>query len=351
MKHPTHNWLDDKTLELPEPFTIAIRQWLGSYEYSKSTYISYKSAINKLLSFLQLHNKDIQDLTDEDGKSLLDWVRSYYSLSNTSMKHFGTVISTVFEFLRDENLLNKNPLRLHKKALRKTESEVEVFSNSDTSIETFLDFETWEWLWHWLCSRNASNQRAIGNNKRDRFMFALLYHSGIRREELIKLKMKHVFYRNNHWKMLVHGKGNKTRTVSVNSVLLSEFFRYRESLGLTNPPSVDDETPILVKSIGDRTKPYGLRSINLLIDQVKKQIHSAVNDYPGDLIMAQVDGMTTHWLRHTNATHRLSAGASLETTKDELGHSNPATTRIYAHTLDEQRSNDAEKLAQLTNKG
>ena len=66
MKHPTHNWLDDKTLELPEPFTIAIRQWLGSYEYSKSTYISYKSAINKLLSFLQLHNKDIQDLTDED---------------------------------------------------------------------------------------------------------------------------------------------------------------------------------------------------------------------------------------------------------------------------------------------
>ena len=60
--------------------------------------------------------------------------------------------------------------------------------------------------------------------------------------------------------------------------------------------------------------------------------------------------MTTHWMRHTNATHRLLAGASLETTQDELGHVSPTTTRIYTHTMDSQRDEDAEKLAQLLNK-
>ena len=57
--------------------------------------------------------------------------------------------------------------------------------------------------------------------------------------------------------------------------------------------------------------------------------------------------MTTHWMRHTNATHRLMAGASLETTQDELGHVSPLTTRIYTHTLEEKRAEDAEKLTQL----
>lgn len=57
--------------------------------------------------------------------------------------------------------------------------------------------------------------------------------------------------------------------------------------------------------------------------------------------------MTTHWMRHTNATHRLMAGASLETTQDELGHADPRTTRIYAKASDTRRKEDAEKLAKL----
>ena len=57
--------------------------------------------------------------------------------------------------------------------------------------------------------------------------------------------------------------------------------------------------------------------------------------------------MTTHWMRHTNATHRLMAGASLETTQDELGHADPRTTRLYAKVSDTRQKEDAEKLAQL----
>ena len=50
-------------------------------------------------------------------------------------------------------------------------------------------------------------------------------------------------------------------------------------------------------------------------------------------------------MRHTNATHRLQAGALLETTQDELGHTDPRTTRIYAKVSNKQRQHDAELLA------
>jgi site-specific recombinase XerD len=57
--------------------------------------------------------------------------------------------------------------------------------------------------------------------------------------------------------------------------------------------------------------------------------------------------LSTHWLRHTNATHRLLAGASLETTQDELGHADPKTTRLYVKTLDQQRRADVDKFVKL----
>ena len=352
MHNPTVNLIDaDQQTITSEPINSSLKSWLASFEYSKSTYLSYKAVVNKILAFLQEKQLKIDALSDDDGKALLEWVRDYYQLSNSSMKHFTTVANTVFEFLRDEDYLSKNPLRLHKKSVRIQKQETDVFVNTPERVETYLDLEAWQWLWNWLCTRNALTEKKLIKNQQARFIFSVLYHTGIRREELTKLKMKHVFYRNNHWKMLVQGKGGKTRTVSVNSALLSEFFRYREAFGMEASPSIEEEWPLIMRTTGDRLKPYSVRGINYIIDQIKIQIGQEINNHPSDQIMTQLGAMTTHWLRHTNATHRLSAGASLETTQDELGHSNPATTRIYAHTLDEKRSDDAEKLAEFNNKG
>ena len=64
-------------------------------------------------------------------------------------------------------------------------------------------------------------------------------------------------------------------------------------------------------------------------------------------MMAVFQQLSTHWLRHTNATHRLLAGASLETTQDELGHADPKTTRRYVHTVDAQRRDDLQRFLQV----
>jgi site-specific recombinase XerD len=40
---------------------------------------------------------------------------------------------------------------------------------------------------------------------------------------------------------------------------------------------------------------------------------------------------STHWLRHTHGSHAVAGGVPLAIVRDNLGHSNIATTSIYVH--------------------
>ena len=47
---------------------------------------------------------------------------------------------------------------------------------------------------------------------------------------------------------------------------------------------------------------------------------------------------STHWMRHTHATHALAKGAELTTVRDNLRHASIATTSIYLHGDDVKRA-------------
>jgi site-specific recombinase XerD len=53
---------------------------------------------------------------------------------------------------------------------------------------------------------------------------------------------------------------------------------------------------------------------------------------------------STHWLRHTYATHALEGGMSLEVVRDLLGHVSIATTSIYLNAERDRSSKEAEEL-------
>jgi len=259
-------------------------------------------------------------------------------LSARSLTHTRTILGGLFAYLQDAGYVRFNVFKLSSRP-------AVVVSQQQ---ERALHLDSWFWLWEWLCNmaQNDAHQKRVAT--RARWLFALLYHSGLRREEVAHGVMGD-FARTDHgWFLRVTGKGSKQRLVAVNAILLEELVRYRQSWGLAELPRPSEHFPLVATvNPAARTLSMTPRAIGLII---QKLASSAAQDCTDAHIHSQIVRLTTHWMRHTNATHRLAAGASLDTTQDELGHADPRTTRIYARTLDSQRLDDAQKLAHLQSK-
>jgi len=256
-------------------------------------------------------------------------------LSARSIAHSRTVLGGLCAYLQDAGYLRFNVFKLSIKPA------VVVAAHQERA----LHLESWFWLWQWIAALPSDDERCQARTARTRWLFALLYHSGLRREEVARGVMGDFVRTDSGWLLRVTGKGNKERRVAVNSLLLEELARYRRHWGLSELPYPGECFP-LVATVNAKARTLAMtpRAIGLIIQNVAR---AAAQDCPDAHIRSQIARLSTHWLRHTNATHRLAAGASLETTQDELGHADPRTTRIYAHTLDSKRREDAQKLVDL----
>ena len=59
---------------------------------------------------------------------------------------------------------------------------------------------------------------------------------------------------------------------------------------------------------------------------------------------ARMPEASPHHLRHTFATRLLNEGASLETVRDIMGHTDISTTAIYLHSLPNHKKSAVNKL-------
>ncbi len=146
---------------------------------------------------------------------------------------------------------------------------------------------------------------------RDYLMVSLLYATGIRREELGRLRLSHIDLKKGM--ITVHGKGNKVRVVPLGEQATADFRRYLE-LRWQYVEQKQIETDALLLNRSGR----GL-SVRSIDRSVKKFASSrGIN-------------LTPHGLRHSFATHLLENGADLMLIKEILGHSSLSTTQKYTH--------------------
>jgi integrase/recombinase XerD len=170
--------------------------------------------------------------------------------------------------------------------------------------------------------------------KRDKVILVLLYSCGLRRNEVINLKIKDILFD----KERIHvkkGKNYKERYVPINHYnlqLIEEYiYDYRPLFYHYK------DTEYLL--INYRGKPLQGQSLCNRLDEIVKATNNE------KLIEKSI---TPHILRHSIATHLLEKGAKIETISQFLGHSSLESTQIYTHLLeDKAKTNNDEELHTL----
>ena len=146
---------------------------------------------------------------------------------------------------------------------------------------------------------------------RDKLIIDLLYTTGIRRAELIELKLQNIDILSNTIKVV--GKRNKERIMPVLPIVINQFLIYlkeRQSLEIV----IDDDYFFLTKKGLKLNESFVYRLINSYFSSVSEKVKKS-----------------PHILRHTFATHLLNNGADLNSVKELLGHSSLASTQVYTH--------------------
>jgi integrase/recombinase XerD len=146
---------------------------------------------------------------------------------------------------------------------------------------------------------------------RDRAILETLYSTGIRRSELIHLRLYDVDTRNGTL-MVRQGKGQKDRMVPLGARAGRWIDRYTEEVR----PTLVVEPDLGWLFVHEYGEPFHK---NRLTDLVKKYIEKAGIGKPG----------ACHLFRHTMATLMLDAGADIRHIQAILGHSQLSTTEIY----------------------
>lgn len=143
------------------------------------------------------------------------------------------------------------------------------------------------------------------NNIKHRCIVSLLYSAGLRRSELINLKISDIDSK----RMLIRvdgAKGNKDRYTLLSVKLLTDLRIYYKAW-----------KPKTYLFEGQNGGQYSGASIN-------KILHRACDN-------SKIKRISAHTLRHSFATHLLEAGTDLRYIQNLLGHSSTKTTEIYTH--------------------
>ncbi len=154
---------------------------------------------------------------------------------------------------------------------------------------------------------------------RDRAIIELLFSSGLRVSELVKLDKDHINLKRREF--MVRGKGQKDRPIFISTDAASWLEKYLEA-------RKDNQTPLFLRYNGkkdlDTSGDYqrlSVRSVQRLIARYAK-------------LAGITKHVSPHTLRHSFATDLLMNGADLRSVQALLGHSNIATTQIYTHVTD-----------------
>ena len=262
--------------------------------YSPHTITAYKKDLESFLAFAS-EGYGYKSIKEVNYSIIRSWIISLVdgNVSNRTVNRKISSLKSYYKFLLKTSQIEVNPLAGHK-AL-KTSKKIQI-PFSEVEIENVLE-----------SLKSEDNFKGV----RDKLIVELFYSTGIRRAELVGLKLLDVSAHQKTMKVL--GKRNKERIIPLLPSVLTTIKRY---LVLRNEqvPSKDNGW-FFLSNKGDKIyETLVYRIINTYFSEASEKVKKS-----------------PHILRHSFATHLLSEGADLNAVKELLGHSSLASTQVYTH--------------------
>lgn len=256
-----------------------------------------KAYVRDLSSFLQFANEtyDYPQIKDVHYGIVRTWIVSLVDsgVSNRSINRKMSSLKTYYKFLLKTEQIQENPMAKHRSL--KTSKKVQVpFSEKEIQevIERLSEEKGFEGL-------------------RNRLIVELFYATGMRRAELVHLKVSDVSLSKGVVKVL--GKRNKERVIPLLPSIQETIKQYMEERERLD--SIVDAAYLLLSKKGVKIyETFVYRIINSYFSEASEKVKRS-----------------PHILRHSFATHLLNEGADINAVKELLGHASLASTQVYTH--------------------
>jgi integrase/recombinase XerC len=256
--------------------------------YSSNTVIAYKKDVETFQDFCSLKFK-LDNLLKVTYSIIREWIidLSEKELSPLSINRKISSLSKYYDFLIKINELKSSPLKNHKRL--KVQKKL-IIPFSENEVLKVVD----------VFSKNFEGKRNL-------LIVDMLYSTGVRRDELINIKLNDVLLDENLVKVL--GKRNKERLVPL---VLNLKSRIKDYLKFRNEIKSSSSNFFITT----KGKKIGPSLVYRVVKNYFSKVSTKVKTSP-------------HVLRHSFATHMLNNGADINSIKEIMGHSSLASTQIY----------------------
>jgi len=275
-------------MTLPELQTKFEAYLLTEKRVSVNTFNAYKGDITQFVYFLSKNNIAIEQIKKSDLKRFLYYLYDL-KLSARSVARKISSLKIFFAYIHQRFGWKNIAEELHMPKIEKklpqylTENEVQL-----------------------LLTAAEHDQTVIGI--RNKVMLYLLYVSGMRISELVKLTIADIHFDTGF--IAVCGKGGKQRMIPIPQLVLMMIKNYMGTLKNT-----DYLFPV---KYSKKIKPISRQAFWVILKKLCKRAGIDQSIFP-------------HQLRHSLATHLLKKGADLRSLQLLLGHESIATVQIYTH--------------------
>ncbi len=256
---------------------------------------NYRIDLQPLFDFAQVTG--VARLGQLDRHALRDylaWLMELGYVRSSVVRKLST-LRTLLKWLLRQGLISVDPLP--RRGVVKIDKRLPKFLSVDEVTELLGEIDD-------------SRPSAI----RDRALLEIIYAAGLRVSEVHGLNVSDVNL--GARELRVTGKGSKQRVALLGRPAVEALSRYLRNVRPTLAP-VSAESALFLNPRGGRL------SRRTMQERVRR--HAAT---------VGLDGVHTHTLRHSFATHLLDGGADLRVVQELFWLSTPATTQIYTHVTD-----------------